>query len=116
MFLPSFSTSEVATKILATRMLIDLDKYVINNMTMKASKTESANIGMVKEHFSAYVTMVEQGATIQVCRRNRPVAELVRLADGTNSNRTRLGSDPGSVVARGDLTMPAIPEKDWDTL
>lgn len=97
-------------------MPIDLDKYVINNLTMKTSKTERANIGMVKEHFSAYVTMVERGATVQVCRRNRPVAELIRLDDGIIRNRTRLGSDPGSVVAKCDLTMPAIPEKDWDTL
>jgi len=97
-------------------MLIDLVKYIVKYMSMKAYKTEKANIGMVKEHFSAYVTLVENGTTVQVCRRNRPVAELVRLKDGNARNRTRLGSDPGSVTAKCDLTAPAIPEKDWDTL
>ena len=87
-----------------------------NYMTMKAAKIEKANIGAVKEHFSAYVTLAERGTTIHVCRRNRPVAELVRLENGTAKNRTRLGSDPGSVTVKCDLTAPAIPEKDWDTL
>ena len=85
-------------------------------MTMKAGKTEKINIGMVKEHFSAYVALVEKGTTVQVCRRNRPVAELVRLEEGHVRNRTRLGSDPGSVMAKCDLTAPAIPETEWDML
>ena len=89
---------------------------MINYISMTAHKTERANIGVVKEHFSAYVTLVERGTTVQVCRRNRPIAELVRLEDGTVRNRTRLGSAPGSVTVRCDLTAPAIPEKDWDTL
>lgn len=97
-------------------MTIDLDKYQANNLSMKSSKTEKANIGMVKEHFSAYVALVERGTTIQVCRRNRPVAELVRLEERAARNLTRLGSAPGSVVAKCDLTQPAIPEKDWDAL
>jgi antitoxin (DNA-binding transcriptional repressor) of toxin-antitoxin stability system len=83
---------------------------------MKATKIEKANIGMVKEHFSAYVTLVEQGTTVQVCRRNRPVAELVPLEEGNIRNRTRLGSDPGSVISKCDLTAPAIPETEWDML
>lgn len=81
---------------------------------MNSCKIEKANIGMVKEHFSAYVTLAEQGTTIQVCRRNRPVAELVRLEGGNGRNRTRLGSDAGSVNAKCDLTAPSIPENDWD--
>jgi len=85
-------------------------------MTMSKSKIEKVNIGMVKEHFSAYVTLVEKGATVQVCRRNRPVAELVRLDEGNVPNRTRLGSNPGSVIAKCDLTAPAIAEADWDML
>ena len=96
--------------------LLDLVKYMVNYLSMKECKTEKANIGMVKEHFSAYVTLVEQGTTIQVCRRNRPVAELVRLEGGNARNRTRLGSAPRSVTAKCDLTAPVISEKDWDML
>ena len=96
--------------------MLDLDKYIVKYMSMSTHPTEKLNIGMVKEHFSAYVTLVEQGKTIQICRRNRPVAELVRLKDGNARNRTRLGSDEGSVTVKCDLTAPAIPEKDWGML
>jgi len=98
------------------RIAVDLDKYMVINMSMKMNRTKKVNIGMVKEHFSAYVASVEQGEAIQVCRRNRPVAELVRLKDDNASNGTRLGSDPGSVTVKCDLTVPAISVKDWEAL
>jgi antitoxin (DNA-binding transcriptional repressor) of toxin-antitoxin stability system len=85
-------------------------------MDMKGYKIERANIGQVKERLSAYVTMVERGMTIQVCRRNRPVAKLVRTESVAVRNRTRLGSAPGSVSVNCDLTAPAIAEKDWGAL
>lgn len=34
------------------------------------------NINEAKTHLSAYVTRVEHGETILLCRRNQPVAEL----------------------------------------
>ena len=83
---------------------------------MNSYNVEKVNIGKVKERLSAYVTMVEHGLTVQVCRRNRPVATLVRTATGTTRNLTRLGSFRGSVTVTCDLTAPAIPEKDWDAL
>jgi antitoxin (DNA-binding transcriptional repressor) of toxin-antitoxin stability system len=85
-------------------------------MDMNEYKRARANIGQVKERLSAYVTMVEQGVTVEVCRRNRPVAALVRAGAGPVRNRTRLGSAPGSVTVACDLTAPAMPEKDWDAL
>ena len=83
---------------------------------MNEYKIEKANIGQVKERLSAYVTMAERGMTIQVCRRNRPVAKLVRTETGAVRNRTRLGSAPGSVTIKCDLTAPAIAGKDWEAL
>ena len=34
------------------------------------------NINEIKDHFSKYIEMVEGGATVVVCKRNVPVAEI----------------------------------------
>jgi antitoxin (DNA-binding transcriptional repressor) of toxin-antitoxin stability system len=83
---------------------------------MNEYKVEKANIAQVKEHLSAYVTMAEQGKTVVVCRRNRPVAELVAAGEAVTPNRTRLGAARGSVTAKCDLTEPAMAEADWSML
>jgi antitoxin (DNA-binding transcriptional repressor) of toxin-antitoxin stability system len=85
-------------------------------MVMNKDKSETPNIGYVKEHFSTYVTKAEKGGKTLICRRNQPVAELGPVATGPTENRTRLGSARGSVAAKVDLTQPAIPEKDWNAL
>ncbi len=85
-------------------------------MSMKYGGIEKANIGMVKEHFSAYVTKAEHGESTVICRRNRPVAEIVPVKRIPDSNRTRLGSARGSVVVKCDLNAPAIDVTDWDML
>lgn len=85
-------------------------------MVIMMYKTERANVGQVKEHFSAYVAKAEKGEPTLVCRRNRPVAELVPIAHQPTANGTRLGSARGSVVVECDLTEPAIAETDWDAL
>ena len=83
---------------------------------MKEYKTERANIAQVKESLSAYVAMAEKGKKVLVCRRNKPVAELVSVSVDAAPNRTRLGSAPGSVVVKCDLTAPAISDDDWESL
>jgi len=83
---------------------------------MKKSEVEKANIAQVKEHLSAYVTMAQQGKTVVVCRRNKPVAELIPAGDAATPNRTQSGSAPGSVVVKCDLTAPIISESDWSML
>ncbi|MBL7076106.1 MAG: type II toxin-antitoxin system Phd/YefM family antitoxin [Kiritimatiellae bacterium] len=83
---------------------------------MKEYKTERANIAQIKESLSAYVTMAEQGKTVVVCRRNKPVAELVPVETALQPNRTRLGSARDSVVVTCDLTAPAMDEEEWGTL
>ena len=85
-------------------------------MTMKEYKTEKANIAQVKEHLSSYIALAEQGTTVVVCRRNRPVAELVSTAEALATNTTRLGSALGSVDVNCDLTAPALDESSWDML
>jgi len=83
---------------------------------MSYDDTEKVNVGMVKEHFSAYVAKAEKGRSTIVCRRNRPVAQLVPVEPAHSENRTRLGSAGGSVVVKCDLTEPAIDATDWNML
>jgi len=83
---------------------------------MNEYNIEKANIAQVKESLSAYVTMAEQGKTVVVCRRNKPVAELVAVEAAARPNRTRLGSARGSVVVKCDLTAPALDEDEWGDL
>lgn len=83
---------------------------------MKCTDAEKANVGVVKEHFSAYVTKAERGEPTTICRRNRPVAELVPVTRIPGANRTHVGSARGSVVVHCDLTEPAISSSDWNML
>ncbi len=83
---------------------------------MKYESTDQANVAQVKEHLSAYVAKAERGVTTTVCRRNRPVAQIVPVTGLSQSNRTRLGSARGSVVVECDLTAPAMDASDWSML
>ena len=74
------------------------------------------NVAKVKEHLSAYLAEVEAGGDVLVCKRNRPVAKIVPVEDVSRGNRTRLGSDVGSVTVSCDLTEPVFTESDWETL
>jgi antitoxin (DNA-binding transcriptional repressor) of toxin-antitoxin stability system len=51
------------------------------------------NINVIKARLSEYIDMVEQGETIVLCRRNRPVAEL-RAIGVTRSEPRPLGGTP----------------------
>lgn len=90
--------------------------FLVYYIVMKEDNIERVNVGMVKEHLSSYVTRVEKGERIMVCRRNRPVAELVPAKGAFSRNRTRLGSATGSVVVKCDLTAPVVVDSDWEML
>ena len=76
---------------------------------------KTANVAEFKKHLSSYLEMAERGETIQVCRRNVPIAELKGLNRGRN-NQTQLGCGKGSVVFHSSVTDPFIPEDSWDML
>jgi antitoxin (DNA-binding transcriptional repressor) of toxin-antitoxin stability system len=96
--------------------MLDIDVKMVNYIVMKEYEIEKANIAQVKESLSAYVAMAEQGKTVVVCRRNKPVAELVAIQPPLQPNRTRLGSARGSVVVKCDLTVPAMDDDEWEAL
>ena len=74
-----------------------------------------ANIAELKNHLSDYLRLVENGETVEVARRNVPFARIVPLPKQPH-NSTRLGCMRGSVTIKCDLTLPAIPEDEWDML
>jgi len=75
----------------------------------------NVNIGDLRNHLSQVLARVEQGEEVAICKRNVPVARIVRVG-AEPRNRTVLGSDPGSVTVMCDLTEPAIPASDWGVL
>jgi len=52
------------------------------------------NIHEAKTHLSRYLERVEKGEVVILCRHNRPIAEIRRIADGGRKPRV-LGLDRG---------------------
>jgi len=76
---------------------------------------KTANIADIRREFSKFVHWVENGEEIEVCKRNVPVARIAPVRRN-ESNRTVLGCGANTVDIRCDLTEPAMPASDWDTL
>jgi prevent-host-death family protein len=73
-----------------------------------------ANIADFKNNLSYYISLVEKGEEIEVCRRNIPVAKVTPV-NHIHQNKTELGCGRGSVqFTEADLTEPLIPENRWD--
>jgi prevent-host-death family protein len=73
---------------------------------------QKANIAEFKSHLSQYMSLVEAGEEVEICKRNVPFARVVPL-QMARKNQTQLGSDLNSVEVKADLTEPAMPEEDW---
>jgi antitoxin (DNA-binding transcriptional repressor) of toxin-antitoxin stability system len=77
---------------------------------------KTANIGNLKDNLSKFISLVEQGEVIEICKRNIPIALLVPHGSKKIQNRTKLGCGVGTVQINGDLTQPLIPVDNWDML
>ena len=75
-----------------------------------------ANIAEFKNNLSRFISLVEQGEVVEICKRNIPIAHLIPLAPKDKMNCTKLGCGCGSVTVKGDLTEPMIPENHWEML
>lgn len=75
----------------------------------------AANIADIKSHLSRYLRLVEKGESIQVCKRNVAIAQIVPVPPVTK-NKTKLGCGKGTVRVHGDLTEPAMDSSDWNML
>jgi antitoxin (DNA-binding transcriptional repressor) of toxin-antitoxin stability system len=76
---------------------------------------KSANVAEFKKHLSSYLELVESGETVEICRRNVPIAE-VRGKKKSVINRTKLGSGLGSVRFLGSVTDTFMAGEDWEML
>ena len=77
---------------------------------------KTTNIGELKNNLSKFISFVEQGEVVEICKRNIPIALLVPHGSKKSVNRTQLGCGLGTVQAKGDLTEPLIPVDSWDML
>jgi len=74
-----------------------------------------ANIAELKNHLSAFISLVEKGEEIEVRKRNIPIAKLIPFKK-VKKNKTVLGCGKGSVTIFNDITEPLIPVDYWEMI
>ena len=90
--------------------------YMVNFMVYYVYM-KSTNIAKFKKHMGKYLSVVEQGGKVEICRRNVPLAIIVPAKPRTiQTNKTQLGCGKGSVVIKTDLTEPSFSSTDWNML
>lgn len=77
---------------------------------------KTANIAELKSHLSEYISCVEAGESVQICKRNIAVAVLVPARQPVRQNKTALGRGKSTVQVLGDLTEPALPPESWNMM
>jgi prevent-host-death family protein len=63
------------------------------------------DIGEAKTHFSKYLRIVEQGETVVLARRNRPVAEIRRVRPRRRGRRP-MGLCEGDFIVPDNFDAP----------
>lgn len=76
---------------------------------------KTTNVAEFKKHLSSFLALVENGETVEIRRRNVPIAQVVALPT-KKKNHTVLGCGKDSVVFLGSITEPLIPAADWQML
>lgn len=73
---------------------------------------DQANIAEFKNRLSEFLHRVEQGKSVEICKRNVPIARIVPIGP-PQANKTKLGCGRDTIVIEGDVTEPA---SEWDML
>lgn len=76
---------------------------------------ESANVAEFKKHLSSYLERARNGETIEIRKRNVPIAELKGLPSSVQ-NRTKLGLGKETVIFHGSVTDPFMDAGEWEML
>ena len=76
---------------------------------------KTTNVADFKKHLSTYLAVAEGGATVEVCRRNVPIARVVGIPQAKR-NRTVLGCGKGTGVLLGEVVGPLVPPDGWNML
>jgi prevent-host-death family protein len=66
-----------------------------------------------KAHALRLLKEVQQGATVTITNRGRPVAKLVPIVAERQAPRPFVGCMKGSAIMKGDIVGPIDP--DWET-
>lgn len=77
---------------------------------------KTVNIAQLKNNFSKFLSLVEKGEEIRICKRNIAIAKLTSIQRNEKKNHTKLGCGLGSVEIKESLTEPMIPFEDWEML
>lgn len=75
-----------------------------------------ANIAELKNNLSKFLSLVEKGEEVKICKRNIPIARLAPIKTKENKNHTQLGCGQGTAQILDDLTEPMIPFENWEML
>lgn len=75
-----------------------------------------ANIAELKNNLSKFLSIVEKGEAVEICKRNVPIAHIIPLTEEKHTNDTKLGCGLGSAQVMSDLTEPLIPVENWEML
>ena len=75
----------------------------------------TANIAEFKTKLSSFISLVEKGEEIEICKHNIPVARVLPLPHKA-VNKTKLGCGIKTVKIKTDLTEPAISSSAWEML
>jgi len=76
---------------------------------------KTTNVAEFKKHLSSFLALVEKGDTVEIHRRNLPIARVVALP-AKKKNRTVLGCGKGSITFHGSVTEPLILAEHWEML
>lgn len=74
------------------------------------------NIAELKNNLSKFLSIVEKGEEVKICKRNIPIAHIIPLDTKKHKNCTKLGCGLESVQIMSDLTEPMIPVSNWEML
>ena len=86
------------------------------NLMAHIMDMKEANIADLKNNLSKYLSYVEKGESVRICKRNVPIADLTPVRVRERSNRTKLGCGLESAKIKGDLTEPFIAHEAWEML
>ena len=75
----------------------------------------TANIAEFKTNLSSFISLVQKGEEIEICKHNIPVARVLPLPRKI-LNKTKLGCGMKTVKIKTDLTAPAISSSAWEML
>jgi prevent-host-death family protein len=73
------------------------------------------SIAQARKDFSRCIKRAMSGEEIVIEKHGRPVAKITGIR-GPAGRAIRFNCGEGTVRIKGDLTAPAIPPEDWETL